>query len=77
MNKVKLKSGLINLSTPFGSKIVDSRNNIEIIGAISLLPGSRNQKEPKIPIIIGIKKNFRNLFLISFNRKKHIKNRIT
>ena len=47
----------------------DSRNNIEIIGAISLPPGCVNQKEPKIPKMIGIKKNFINLLLIIFDKE--------
>tara|TARA_B100000989_G_C19375688_1_gene399349 strand:+ start:125 stop:274 length:150 start_codon:yes stop_codon:yes gene_type:complete len=47
----------------------DSRNNIDIIGAISFTSGSMNQIEPNIPKIIGIKKNFINLLLIIFDNK--------
>tara|TARA_B100001057_G_scaffold296483_1_gene296706 strand:- start:16947 stop:17069 length:123 start_codon:yes stop_codon:yes gene_type:complete len=38
------------------SNIEDSRKKIEIIGAISPLPGLINHIEPKKPIIIGTKK---------------------
>ena len=44
----------------------DSRNNIEIIGAISFPPGSVNQRAPNVPKTIGVKKNFINLLLIVF-----------
>ena len=47
----------------------DSRNNIDIIGAISLPPGSMNQKAPNVPKIIGIKKNLINLLSINFDRE--------
>ena len=64
--KIKLIVGLNNLPNPLDSKIEDSRNIIDIIGAISLLPGSINQKEPKVPKMVGIKKNFKNLLEIIF-----------
>ena len=63
---IKLINGLVNLLNPFDSKMDDSRNNIDIIGAISLPPGSMNQRAPNAPKIIGIKKNLINLFLINF-----------
>ena len=44
----------------------DSRNNIDIIGAISFPPGSVNQRAPNVPKTIGVKKNFINLLLIVF-----------
>ena len=47
----------------------DSRNNIDIIGAISFLPGSINQKEPNIPKMTGIKKNLINLLSINFDKE--------
>ena len=47
----------------------DSRSNMDIIGAISFPPGSMNQKEPNIPRMIGIKKNFKNLLLIIFDKE--------
>ena len=47
----------------------DSRNNIDIIGAISPFPGSINQKAPNIPKMIGVKKNFINLLLIIFAKE--------
>ena len=47
----------------------DSRNNIDIIGAISFLPGSINQIEPNVPMMIGIKKNFINLLLTIFAKE--------
>ena len=47
----------------------DSRNNIDIIGAISFLPGSINQKEPNIPKMTGIKKNLMNLLSINFDKE--------
>tara|TARA_X000000950_G_scaffold137970_1_gene171234 strand:+ start:465 stop:614 length:150 start_codon:yes stop_codon:yes gene_type:complete len=47
---------------PLDSNIDNSRNSIDIIGAISFLPGSAYQSEPNIPKIIGIKKYFMNLF---------------
>ena len=47
----------------------DSRNNIDIIGAISFPPGSINQSAPNVPKIIGIKKNLINLLLISFDKE--------
>tara|TARA_B100001027_G_C16020931_1_gene221111 strand:- start:35 stop:208 length:174 start_codon:yes stop_codon:yes gene_type:complete len=51
----------------------DSKNKIDMIGEISLLPGLINQKEPKIPKINGMKKNFINLFLFILINKKQIK----
>ena len=63
MNPIK---GLISLSKPLESNIDASRNKIEKIGAKSLLPGSINQKAPNIPIKIGVKKNFINLFEVKF-----------
>jgi len=47
----------------------DSRNNIDIIGAISFPPGSANQTAPNIPKMIGIKKNFINLLLMIFDKE--------
>tara|TARA_E500000178_G_C16620793_1_gene573242 strand:+ start:475 stop:624 length:150 start_codon:yes stop_codon:yes gene_type:complete len=47
----------------------DSRNNIDIIGAISFPPGSINQKEPNIPKMTGIKKNLINLLLMIFAKE--------
>ena len=47
----------------------NSRNSIDIIGAISFLPGSINQIEPNIPMMIGIKKNFINLLEIIFDKE--------
>ena len=47
----------------------NSRNNIDIIGAISFPPGSMNQRAPNIPKMIGIKKNFKNLLLIIFDKE--------
>ena len=47
----------------------DSRNNIEIIGAISFPPGSVNQRAPNVPKTIGVKKNFINLLLMSFAKE--------
>lgn len=47
----------------------DSRNNIDIIGAISRPPGSTNQTAPNIPKMIGVKKNFLNLFLTIFDKE--------
>ena len=47
----------------------DSRNNIDIIGAISLPPGSMNQRAPNIPKMIGIKKNLINLLLTIFDKE--------
>ena len=46
---MKLIVGLNNLLIPLDSKIDNSRNNIDTIGAISFLPGSRYQREPNIP----------------------------
>tara|TARA_Y200000002_G_scaffold2252_1_gene2159 strand:+ start:528 stop:677 length:150 start_codon:yes stop_codon:yes gene_type:complete len=46
-----------------------SRNNIDIIGAISFPPGAMNQKEPNVPKIIGIEKNFINLLLMIFDKE--------
>ena len=66
---VKLIIGLINRLNPFDSKMDNSRNNIDIIGAISFPPGSMNQKDPNIPKMIGIKKNFINLLLIIFDKQ--------
>jgi len=54
---------------PFDSKMDDSRNNIDIIGAISFPPGSINQKEPNIPKMTGIKKNLINLLLMIFAKE--------
>jgi len=51
---------------PFDSMMDDSRNNIDIIGAILSSPGSMNQIEPNIPKMIGIKKNLINLLVIVF-----------
>ena len=47
----------------------DSRNNIDIIGAISFPPGSMNQRAPNIPKTIGVKKNFINLLSINFDKE--------
>ena len=66
---MKLTNGLINLSNPFDSKIEDSRNKIDIIGAISFPPGSANQRAPNIPKMTGIKKNFKNLFFMIFDKE--------
>ena len=74
--KVKLTNGLINLFIPFGSRIEDSKKNIEIIGAISELPGLINQTDPKIQKIKGVTKNLINLFLITFKNRKQIVNRV-
>tara|TARA_B100001027_G_C16162917_1_gene283421 strand:- start:240 stop:431 length:192 start_codon:yes stop_codon:yes gene_type:complete len=60
---------------PFESNIEDSRNKIDIIGAISLLPGSKNQIAPNIPNKKGVKKNLINLFGTIFANKKQIKNK--
>ena len=59
-NKIKLNAGLNSLLIPLDSKIDNSRNNIDIIGAISFLPGSTYQREPNTPKINGIKKYFMN-----------------
>tara|TARA_S200000501_G_scaffold107068_1_gene100499 strand:+ start:1003 stop:1167 length:165 start_codon:yes stop_codon:yes gene_type:complete len=53
----------------FDSRIEDSKNIIEIVGAKDVLPGLINQIEPKIPKIIGIKKYFINLFFIILEKK--------
>ena len=66
---IKLINGLVNLLNPFDSKMDDSRNNIDIIGAISFPPGSMNQRAPNIPRMIGIKKNLINLLSINFDKK--------
>ena len=47
----------------------DSRNNMDIIGAISFPPGSMNQKAPNIPKMTGIKKNLINLLSINFDKE--------
>ena len=47
----------------------DSRNNIDIIGAISLTPGFMNHIEPNIPKIVDIKKYFINLLLMIFDKQ--------
>ena len=47
----------------------DSRNNIDIIGAISFPPGSINQKDPNIPKMIGIKKNLTNLLSMNLDKE--------
>ncbi len=47
----------------------DSRNNIDIIGAISFPPGSMNQRAPNIPRMIGIKKNLINLLSINLDKE--------
>jgi len=47
----------------------DSRNNMDIIGAISFPPGSMNQKVPNTPKMIGIKKNLINLLSINFDKE--------
>ena len=47
----------------------DSRNKIDIIGAISFPPGSMNQRAPNIPKITGIKKNLINLLSINFDKE--------
>ncbi len=54
---------------PFDSIIDDSRNIMDITGAISFPPGSINQKDPNIPKMIGIKKNFINFLLIIFDKE--------
>ncbi len=59
--------GLNNLLIPLDSMMDDSRNNIDIIGAILSSPGSMNQREPNIPKMIGIKKNLINLLVIVFD----------
>tara|TARA_Y200000002_G_C22393353_1_gene542487 strand:- start:110 stop:271 length:162 start_codon:yes stop_codon:yes gene_type:complete len=51
------------------SKIEDSKNKIDIIGAISLLPGLTNQMEPSIPKINGMKKKLINLLLLVFEKE--------
>ncbi len=73
---MKLIVGLNNLLIPLDSKIDNSRNNIDTIGAISFLPGSRYQREPNTPKIIGIEKYFMNLFWITFDKEKQIKIKI-
>ena len=40
-----------------------------MIGAISYFPGSMNQKAPKIPKMIGIKKNLMNLLSTNFDKE--------
>ena len=67
--KIKLIRGLRSLSKPFGSIIDASRNRIETIGAISELPGSMNQKDPKTPINRGVKKYLKNLLEIIFMKR--------
>ena len=67
--KIKLTKGLISLSVPLGSNIDASRNIIDIIGAILLLPGSINQKDPNIPRRIGEKKYLINLLFIILTNK--------
>ena len=47
----------------------DSRNTIDIIGAISFPPGSMNQRAPNIPKMTGIKKNLMNLLSINFDKE--------
>ena len=47
----------------------DSRNNMDIIGAISFPPGSMNQKVPNTPKMTGIKKNLINLLSINFDKE--------
>ena len=71
-NKIKLNAGLNNLLIPLDSKIDNSRNNIDIIGAISFLPGSTYHREPNIPKITGIKKYIINFFWIIFDKEKQI-----
>ena len=66
---MKLNIGLRSLSIPLFSRIKFSRNNMDKIGANCELPGSTNQKEPKIPIKNGVKKNLINLFLTIFINK--------
>ena len=66
---IKLIIGLNSLLIPLDSKIDNSRNNIDIIGASWELPGSKNQSEPKSPKIIGIKKNFINLLVEIFDKE--------
>ena len=73
---IKLIIGLNNLLIPFDSKIDNSRNNIDTIGAISFLPGSTYQREPNMPKIIGIEEYFMNLFWITFDKEKQIKIKI-
>ena len=65
----KLIIGLNNLSIPLDSIIDNSRNNIDIVGAISFLPGSRYQIEPNNPKTIGIKEYFINLFWITADKE--------
>ena len=66
--RIKLIIGLNNLLIPLDSIIDNSRNNIDIVGAISFLPGSKYQIEPNNPKTIGIKKYFMNLFWIRFDK---------
>ena len=73
---MKLIVGLNNLLIPLDSKIDNSRNNIDTIGAISFLPGSTYQREPNMPKIIGIEEYFMNLFWITFDKEKQIKIKI-
>ena len=75
-NKIKLNAGLNSLLIPLDSKIDNSRNNIDIIGAISFLPGSTYQREPNIPKIIGISEYLINLFWITLDKEKQIKTSI-
>jgi|TARA_B100001093_G_C26519753_1_gene881216 hypothetical protein len=50
----------------------DSKIRIEIIGAISELPGVTNQIDPKMLKIKGIQKKVKYLFLTNFENKKQI-----
>lgn len=49
---------------------------METIGAKLELPGSTNQKEPNIPIKIGVKKYFINLLFTKLTKRKMIKNKV-
>ena len=62
---MKLNNGLANLSAPLDSKIVNSRKKIANMGTIWELPGSMNQKDPKIPTNKGVEKYLINLFEIA------------
>ena len=46
--------------------MVFSRKKIEIIGAISGLPGAINHMDPKIEKNIGVYKNFKKMLLNNF-----------